>query len=263
MGLADFFGSDRSQPFANYGAFMDEKAQRYQPWIDAGDRARGINEEQYKRLINDPNAVQNQVAGGFQMSPYQQFMLDNVTKRMNYNAANTGMLGTGAADRALMDDLLKMTGQFEDTYIDRGMNSYNRGLAGNEFLQQQAMQGLGQQDELYEQEAAARLKAQIAKQEASDSKMGGILGTLGTVAGGVIGAYFGGPMGASAGASAGGNLLGSSRQQGGGSGGGGMGGGGMGGLFSMFGGGGGAGGGGGGGGFSPSNMPAGGWGTMT
>src|ERR1700676_1949948 len=134
MGIFDsLFGGgspkvpDMSQDFYNYSNFMGGKADRYNPWIDAGSRARDINEGQYSRLINDPNAVQNQVAAGFQYSPYQKFMLDNMTQRMNYNSANTGMLGTTQANQSLMDDLMKMTGQFQDTYIDRGMNSYNRG----------------------------------------------------------------------------------------------------------------------------------------
>ena len=145
MGFLDslFGGGDRSDAFNDYSSFMGGKADRYNPWVDAGARARDMNEQQYARNINDPNAVQNQVASGFQESPYQKYMQDKVTQRMNYNSANTGMLGTGAANRSLMDDLTKMTGQFENNYIDRGMNSYNRGLQGNEFLSDLGMKGMG------------------------------------------------------------------------------------------------------------------------
>lgn len=235
-----FGGGDRSSAFNDYSNFMGDQSNRYNPWIDAGSRARDMNEGQYSRLINDPNSVQNQIAAGFQYSPYQKFMLDNTTNMMNYNAANTGMLGTTQANQSLMNDLTKMTGQFEDTYIDRGMNSYNRGLQGNEFLQQQGMQGLGMQDSLREQQAAAKLKGDIAKQDADSSMWGNILG----LAGGVAGNMFGGPMGGQIGSSFG----------------------------SMLGGGGGntfspgvnsawqpnAG-----GGYSPMSMPAGGWGMLT
>lgn len=217
MGIFDsLFGGgspevpDTSQDFYNYSKFMGGKADRYNPWIDAGSRARDMNSAQYSRLINDPNAVQDQVASGFQYSPYQKFMLDNTTQRMNYNSANTGMLGTTQANQSLMDDLLNMTGKFEDTYIDRGMNSYNRGLQGNEFLQQQAQQGMGAQDNLYEQQGAAQLKGDIAKQQAayqnevldqqnSNNMWGNILG----IAGGVAGNVFGGPMGGQIGSSIG------------------------------------------------------------
>lgn len=238
MGMFDsiFGGGDGySDAFNNYANFMDQKAQRYNPWIDAGSRARDMNEAQYNRLINDPNAVQDQVAQGFSMSPYQKYMQDNVMKQMNYNAANTGMLGTGAANRALADDLTKMTGQFEDTYIDRGMNSYNRGLQGNEFLSDLGMKGLGAQDELYGQEAAAKLKGDMAQADSDTNMWGNILGTVG---GAVAGGMMGGPAGASMGSSMGSQIFGGGK-------GGGMGGGGMGGGFdlsSIFGGMGGGGG---------------------
>lgn len=241
----DIFGGDSPQvpdqsgDFYNYANFMGGKADRYNPWIDAGSRARDMNEAQYSRLVNDPNAVQNQVASGFQYSPYQKFMLDNTTNRMNYNSANTGMLGTTQANQSLSDDLMKMTGQFQDTYIDRGMNSYNRGLQGNESLEQQAQQGMGAQDNLYEQQGAAQLKGDVAKQQAayqnavlkqqdSSDMWGNILGLAGGVAGGMMG----GPMGAQMGSSMGRSL------GGGGNGGGGSS------MGSWFGGGGG-------GGFSP------------
>jgi len=217
MGIFDsIFGGntphvpDTSKDFYDYSDFMGGKADRYNPWIDAGSRARDMNEGQYARLINNPNAVQDQIAAGFQYSPYQKFMLDQTTDRMNYNAANTGMLGTTQANQSLMDDLLKMTGQFQDTYIDRGMNSYNRGLQGNEFLEQQGMQGMGAQDNLFEQQGAARLKGDLARQQAAyqnsvidqqnnNSMWGNILG----LAGGVAGNIFGGPLGGKIGSSIG------------------------------------------------------------
>lgn len=222
MGIFDsLFGGntphvpDTSKDFYDYSDFMGGKADRYNPWIDAGTRARDMNEGQYARLINNPNAVQDQVAAGFQYSPYQKFMLDNMTDRMNYNSANTGMLGTTQANQSLMDDLLKMTGQFQDTYIDRGMNSYNRGLQGNEFLEQQGMQGMGAQDNLFEQQGAARLKGDQARQQAayqnsvidqqnSNSMWGNILGLAGGVAGNMLGGPIGGSIGSSLGRSLGG-----------------------------------------------------------
>jgi hypothetical protein len=209
MGLGDIFGGgsgDRSGAFNDYAQFMGNAANRYNPWIDAGNRARDMNEAQYARIINNPNAVQDQVAAGFSMSPYQKFMEDEMTRRMNNNAANTGMLGTSAANRSLMDDLLKMTGQFQDTYINRGMNTYNRGLQGNDFLSQLGMSGLNAQDNLLEQQAAAQLKGNIASQDANTGMWGDILG----LAGGVAGNFLGGPMGAKLGSSIGQSIGGGS-----------------------------------------------------
>lgn len=204
---------DYSSAFGDYAKFMGDKANRYNPIIDTGNRARDMNEAEYRRNTQNPNEIQDKVAGGFNYSPYQKFMLDNVTDRMNYNATNTGMLGTTAANRSLMDDLLKMTGQFEDTYINRGMASYNTGLEGNKFLADMGFRGLGAQDALYEQQAAAQLKEAMAKKEAESSGWGDLIGTVG---GAVAGGLFGGPGGAAMGSSIGKSLFGSGGGGGGG-----------------------------------------------
>lgn len=216
MGIVDsIFGGgdgDYSNAFGDYAKFMGDKANRYNPWIDAGGRARDMNEAEYRRNIQNPNEIQDRVAAGFNYSPYQKFMLDNLTDRMNYNASNTGMLGTTAANRSLMDDLLKMTGQFQDTYINRGMNSYNTGLQGNQFLSELGMRGMGAQDALYEQQAAAQLKEAMAKKEAESSGWGDFIGGIG---GAIAGGLFGGPAGASMGSGIGKSLFGSNKGGGG------------------------------------------------
>jgi hypothetical protein len=211
MGIFGGGDGDYSGAFNNYAAFMGDKANRYNPIIDMGNRARDMNEAEYRRNIQNPNEIQDKVAAGFNYSPYQKFELDNITDRMNYNATNTGMLGTTAANRSLMDDLLKMTSQFQDTYINRGMNSYNTGLEGNKYLTDLGFRGMGAQDALYEQQAAAQLKAEMAEKEAESSGWGDILGGVG---GAIAGGLFG-PGGASMGSKIGSSLFGTGKNGGG------------------------------------------------
>jgi hypothetical protein len=245
---------DNNDAFREFAQAMRDRMGVYDPWINVGNQSRDRLFDQYGRLVDDPNWIQDEVARGFYESPYQQYMQDMVTKRMNYNATNTGMLGSGAANRALMDELTKMTGQFQNDYINRGMGSYGMGLQGYQGLTDLGFRALGDQTNLLEQAEAAKLKGLMSK-NAYDAAYGenesaGWGSTIGTVAGGVIGAYFGGPMGASAGmgigGAAGGMIDGNKQkpQQGGGGGGGGMGGMGMPNFGSMFGKGGGGGGGG-------------------
>src|SRR5579862_7021597 len=213
MGLMDFFGGgggakyiSNKPAFDQFSQSMQGAANRYNPIIDTGNQARNMSFDQYQRLINNPNAVQDQVASGFYKSPYQKYMQDQVAKRMNYNSANTGMLGSGAANRALQDELTKMTGQFENNYIDRGMQSYGQGLQGLGGLTQLGFQAMGAQDPLLEQAYAGTLKGNMSENETNqrnammeaqnrNSGLGNLIG----LAGGLAGAYFGGPMGASMG----------------------------------------------------------------
>ena len=117
MGLLDMFGGGAGPKYqSNKGAFdkfageMDNLGKRYQGWVDTGNQARDMSWDQYQKLIQDPNFLQDMVSKGYSESPYQKMLLDRTQKRMNMNSANTGMLGSGAANRALQDEMLKMSG---------------------------------------------------------------------------------------------------------------------------------------------------------
>lgn len=243
MGLGSMFGGgesgvDNSSALFDFAKAMRDRADAYDPWVKKGEQARDMSYEEYQKLIKDPNFLQDMISKGFYESPYQKYMQDQVTKRMNYNAANTGMLGSGAAQRALQDELTKMTGQFQNDYIGRGMNSYGLGLKGLEGLTDLGFKSMNAQDSLLEQAAAGQLQGQMGKNAydaANETDWGAIIGgAIGTGAG----AYFGGPQGAAMGGQMGSSLFGKNKggapQQGGG----------MGGGFGGFGGGGAGGGGG-------------------
>lgn len=240
--------------FDQFASSMQGAANRYNPIIETGNQARDLSmgqyqnliknnpSEQYNRLVSNPNAVQDQVAQGFAMSPYQKYLQDMVSKRMNYNSANTGMLGSGAANRALMDELTKMTGQFQNQYIDRGMQSYGQGLSGLEgqyskglsgldSLNNLGFKGMGSQDSMLEQAYGGTLKGAMSENETNQRNAemkymqeqkdksdnagmwGGILSGAGTIAGNI----FGGPMGGQIGGFLG-NKLGGMFNSGGGGG---------------------------------------------
>lgn len=161
----DSHSVDNSKAYYEYANAMRQRAGAYDPIVNMGNDARNLSWEQYQRLINDPNSVQNQVAGGFSMSPYQKQLEDDVTQSMNYNAANTGMLNSGAAQAALQDRLTNMTGQFEDQYIDRGMNSYYQGLNGANTLSNLGFESMGRQDDLYGQAYGSDLFGTMSKNQ--------------------------------------------------------------------------------------------------
>jgi hypothetical protein len=204
---------DNSGAFNDFANGMQNRMGVFNDWINSGNTSRNALMGQYGNLVNDPNGIQDKIAAGFSMSPYQKYMEDMTQKRMNFNAANTGMLGSGAANRALQGELTNMTGQYMNDYINRGMSSYNTGLNGYQNMMGMGYGALGDQNDMYTQMLAARLKGQMSQnayKAAQDANSGsGIGSTIGTIGGGLVGAYFGGPMGASAGASIGGKIGGS------------------------------------------------------
>lgn len=226
--MMDFFGGggesvpDNSGVFKQFADRMRKDAQSYQPWIDTGNKSRDTSFDQYQQLINNPNFLQDKVASGFTESPYQKYIQDLTQKRMNYNAANTGFQGSGAANRAMQDELSKMTGGFLDTYINRGMGSYGQGLSGLDALTKLGFNGLTNQNDMYEQAAAGELQGGLSRnahkayEDAhSNDWIGNLVGTgVGMFAGGMMG----GPQGAMMGGQMGRQMFGGGGQQGGGNG---------------------------------------------
>lgn len=224
--MMDFFGGggesvpDNSGVFQQFSDRMRKDAQSYNPWIETGNKSRDMSFDQYQQLINNPNFVQDKVASGFQESPYQKYIQDLTQKRMNYNAANTGFQGSGAANRAMADELSKMTGGFLDTYINRGMGSYGQGLSGLDALTKLGFNGLTNQNDMYEQAAAGELQGGLSKnahqayEDAhSNDWIGNLVGTgLGMFAGGTVG----GPQGAMMGGKMGRQMMGAGGGQQGG-----------------------------------------------
>lgn len=210
MGFLDFFGGGTPPKYiSNKGAFdqfgneMDQFAQRYGGYVDAGNRARDLSMDEYTKLIQNPNFLQDMISKGFSTSPYQNYIMDQTQKRMNMNAANTGMLGSGAANRALSSEINNMTGQFMNDYINRGMSSYGQGLSGLQDVSHMGMNALGQQDSLLEQAAAARMKGQMSDNEtqqmneeaeynARSRGLGNLMGLVGGIGSSLLGRMGGG-----------------------------------------------------------------------
>jgi hypothetical protein len=178
---------DQSKAFDQYGNDMRGIGQGYNPWINRGNQAGDLLWGQDQQEINDPNFIQNKIASGFYESPYQNNLQNLTQQRLNTNAANTGMLGSGAANSALQDQLLKQTGQFQNDFVNRGEQDYGRGMNSLGDLSQLGLKALGSQSDINSQAAAGNLKGAQSRM-AWPSKM------WGTIAGGVGGlaSQFGG-----------------------------------------------------------------------
>jgi len=212
-----FFDKDKTLPYTSNKAAFDEYAKamkdaaaRYNGYVDRGNRAGELSMGEYEKNIADPNAIQDRIAAGFEMSPYQKYMLDLTTKRLNYNSSATGMLGSGAANRALMEELTKNTGQFQNEYINRGLGIYGQALNGLNSTSELGFRGLNSADALLQEAAGGTLKGEMGENEVNDknraalaARDAGLKGSIMGAVGGIVGTYFGGPQGGAAGMQAG------------------------------------------------------------
>lgn len=201
----DFFGGRSNQPaFNQYSDQMRQAAGKFDPWVQRGNQAGDMSFEMYQRLMNDPNFLQNQIASGYQESPFQTGLMNRTTNRMNMNAANSGMMTSPAAQRALNDEMQQMSGQFANQYIDRGMSSFGQGLQGMGNLNQMGLSAVQEQIPLEEQAAGGELQGMRGENDRQSNKWGNMFGAGLGLAGNVAGGFFGGPAGALAGRGAGG-----------------------------------------------------------
>lgn len=218
MSFEDFMGGGTGKDpytsnrgaFDDYGQAMQKEHDRLNGYFNRGNQAGEASYNAYNRDINDPNYMQDKIAGGYQQSPYQKMLLDQVTKRLNYNSANSGMMGSGAANRALMQELNAQTGQFQNEYIQRGLGLYGQGLKGMDTLGGYGLEAAKTQADLAQEAAGGQMKGKMSENEtgdrnrASNTQRGSNMwGTALGAAGGIVGGIYGGPIGAAAGSAAG------------------------------------------------------------
>lgn len=165
-GLGALMGSqtpDYSGAARDYGQTLNQVGQQFNPYIQQGFGAQQQMQGLGKQAMADPAHEQNLLAQGFQSSPSQQQIMQNTRNQMNMNAAQTGMLGSTAQNASMQNQMAGLQNQFQQQYIDRGMNQYNIGQQNLQNLgMMQSQQGFGatrSQAELTSQAALARMQA--------------------------------------------------------------------------------------------------------
>lgn len=170
-----WFG-DQSGAYDDAGNAFNQQAARYNPWIDRANRASDFAFDQYQQNARNPTFQQDAIAKNWNMSPYQAAILDNVTRRMNMNAANSGMIASPIAQDALNKQINTQTGQFLNDYVTQGLGQYNQSLSGINQIGQSGAGLLGAQDNLISQGIGARLKGAQTQNNAFTRLLGTGLG---------------------------------------------------------------------------------------
>jgi hypothetical protein len=168
-------GSSAQGNYQNAANQFGNAAQSYNPYIQRGNTASEELMRQYGQLVSDPNHLQDQIAKGFQLSPYQQNLLNQTTSRSNMNAANSGMQFSPEAQRALNEQINNQTGQFQNDYVNRGVGTYGMGLQGYQGMNQMGFQAQGAKNDLMTQQIGSQLRSDQAPTNAANHLIG--LGT--------------------------------------------------------------------------------------
>ena len=212
--------------------------QYYMPYIQAGQESIPTLQEQYSKLmgnpelftsqyeqmINSPQDVMNKLGGGYKQSPGYEWTLNQALGAGNNAAAAGGMAGTPAHQQFAMTTATGLANQDYYNYLNKMMdlyggglqgaqNIYNRGLTGTEGLYRGGQTAATDYaniiaSTLATQAAQASLKQQqqnyqqqLAQQQQSQGATG-----IGSGIGGIAGGILGGPGGAAVGSAVGGGL---------------------------------------------------------
>lgn len=190
-GLGNMFSdwsnpADAAMPY--FGQISDQLKQYMNPYIQRGNQALDITQGQYGNLINDPSAMYNKIASGYQQSPGFQFALkQGLNAADNRNAAG-GMSLSPAAEQNRMEVATGLANQDFGNYMGRATGLYNTGLSG--------MQGIGNMGfdaskslsenlaSMLLSQAMLAYQGQNAENQHDDGGLGSLLGGLGSFAGG-------------------------------------------------------------------------------
>ena len=162
-----YFGTpDYSQAYGRYADTLQGLGARYNPYIRGGAMAEKGLAAIGGYLMANPAGLENRLSSSYEQSPYQTQMLHNLENEMNYNAAQTGMLGSTAENSALQKALADQQNQWMQQYINRGMQQFGQGYQGLQNIgtlaANQGFQGLGAQIGLGQEAALGRLKGDLA-----------------------------------------------------------------------------------------------------
>jgi hypothetical protein len=147
-GFAQKFMGDYRNPMKSAMPYLNQAENMlpkyFEPYINAGKEAIPGLQEQYKNLLNDPEALMNHIAGNYKESPGYKFQLGQAEQGINSAAAAGGMLGSPSHQLQAGEMATNLANQDFYNYLQNALGSaqtqYGRGLTGLE-----GMAGRGQQ----------------------------------------------------------------------------------------------------------------------
>ena len=162
MGWWNDLWGDNSQAYGKYENELQGLAKGYDPYTQAGQKTLADLLKQGNMMTNSPWQLEDELQSHYNQSPGFQYAQNQITQRMNNNAALSGMGGTGAENASLQKALTGNLEQNMDQYVDRGINTYNQGLNTEGNINQMGYNALGQKNQLMQGGYQAGLQGDIS-----------------------------------------------------------------------------------------------------
>lgn len=185
MGMFDsIFGSGSSNPANKAMPYLQQVpgtvTPYYQPYIDTGNQASSILQNQYSNLVNNPGGTLNTIGQSFNQSPGYQFQLQQALYGANNAQAAGGMAGSPQNVQQNESLANNLANQDYYNWLNHALGLYGQGLSGEQSLYNT---GYGASDALAKElsrnlysEAGLQYSGQANKNMAESSLFGGLAG---------------------------------------------------------------------------------------
>lgn len=124
-----------------YGAgkrYMDQYEQglpgMYNPYMQRGERAGAMEENQIGQLLGDPGGRLNQIGEGYHKSPGYNYALHQALQGGSNAAAAGGMAGTPQHQQQAMQTATGMANQDYNNWLSKALGMYGQGMQGANSL---------------------------------------------------------------------------------------------------------------------------------
>lgn len=183
----------------------------YQPYMNAGANAlnqmndqyshllanRSPLQDQYSQLMNDPSAMYNKIAGGYQQSPGFEWEMGQGMNAANNAAAAGGMAGSPEHQQQAATMATGLANKDFNNYMGKAMGLYGQGLEGSQGMYNQGLQGYeglnkmgyGANDQMasiiadmLSQQSKFKMAGQLGQNQSQGQTWGNIFGGLGSLA---------------------------------------------------------------------------------
>ena len=190
MGFFDsLFGGHKSNPANSALPYINnipgQTAPMFQPYMNAGQNALTILQNQYKDLLGDPSKKIKQIGAGYKESPGLNFAIQKALGSLDRQNIANGMGGSPMNREQDIETATGYANQDYNNYMQNALGLYGKGLTGEQGF---ASGGLGASTNMASMIANALAQSgnltyagQQNQNNARNSLIGGIGSGLGTL----------------------------------------------------------------------------------
>ncbi len=201
--MNDIFGGGYDNPADAAQPYLDKipgyADQAYNPYIQMGQTAGNIAQDQYGQMASDPTAFYNNIYDSYQPSDNYQYQSDQLGKAQSNSAAAGGFSGTNNDQDSQMTTQNALMDQDWNNYLAQVLGIQSGGLQGEQQMYNTGAQASNQWANMMNGYANGSAGNQAMGVQNENQMANSTLGMLGQVGGMTAGYMLGGPVGGAAG----------------------------------------------------------------